>query len=82
MNILFLCTLVLEQVLSAFFCYAVIAFGSILKKNVLRADIEVNTDGYYEFNNAISFAPGAFAVVGIIMSFNSVFIDIKALKSA
>ena len=60
MNILFLCTLVLEQVLSALFCYAVIAFGSILKKNILRADIEVNTDGYYEFNNAISFAPGGF----------------------
>lgn len=33
---------------------------SILKKNILRADIEVNTDGYYEFNNAISFAPGGF----------------------
>lgn len=33
---------------------------SILKKTILRADIEVNTDGYYEFNNAISFAPGGF----------------------
>lgn len=34
---------------------------SVLKKSILRADIEVNTDGYYEFNNAISFAPGGFA---------------------
>lgn len=33
---------------------------SILKKSVLYADIEINTDGYYEFNNAISFAPGGF----------------------
>lgn len=33
---------------------------SILKKSILCADIEVNTDGYYEFNNAISFAPGGF----------------------
>jgi hypothetical protein len=34
---------------------------SILKKSILRADIEVNTDGYYEFNNEISFASGSFA---------------------
>ena len=34
--------------------------NSVLKKNMLRADIEVNTDGYYEFNNAISFVPGGF----------------------
>jgi hypothetical protein len=33
---------------------------SILKKNILCADIEINTDGYYEFNNSISFAPGGF----------------------
>lgn len=33
---------------------------SVLKKNILRADIVVNTDGYYEFNNAISFTPGGF----------------------
>lgn len=33
---------------------------SILKKYILSADIEVNTDGYYEFNNAISFVPGEF----------------------
>ncbi len=33
---------------------------SVLKKNLLSADIEVNTDGYYEFNNGISFAPGGF----------------------
>ena len=33
---------------------------SVLKKSVLYADIEINTDGYYEFNNAISFAPGGF----------------------
>ena len=33
---------------------------SVLKKSILRADIEVNTDGYYEFNSAISFAPGGF----------------------
>ena len=34
---------------------------SILKKSILRADVEVNTDGYYEFNNAISFVNGGFA---------------------
>jgi len=33
---------------------------SVLKKYILCAELEVNTNGYYEFNNAISFVPGEF----------------------
>ena len=33
---------------------------SVLKKSVVRADIDVNTDGYYEFSDAVSFAHGDF----------------------
>ena len=35
--------------------------NSILKKHIIRADIDVITTGYYEFNNIISFVPGGFA---------------------
>ena len=33
----------------------------VLNRKILRADIDVVTNGYYEFNNVISFAPGGFA---------------------
>ncbi len=34
---------------------------SIMKKSILCADLEVDTEGYYEFNNNISLEPGGFA---------------------
>ena len=34
--------------------------NSILKKSILCAELDVNTNGYYIFNNEISFKPGTF----------------------
>ena len=33
---------------------------TIMKKNIISADLEVNTEGYYEFNDSISLIPGGF----------------------
>jgi len=51
---------------------------SIMKKSILCADLEVDTEGYYEFNNNISLEPGGFAYKKVDASQKGVRRDYKS----
>lgn len=51
---------------------------SIMKKSILCTDLEVDTEGYYEFNNNISLEPGGFAYKKVDASQKGVRRDYKS----